>query len=306
MKLLITGSSGMLGYALRDAFSKDASCNIVGMDLTPTKCGKKPSSFVKCDVTNYDKLTAAVKKIKPDTIIHAAAFTDVDGCELDPDKAETANGLGTRHIAEIARECNATLVYISTDFVFDGRKRVPYAEDDTPNPINVYGRSKLDGERFIKEIMKEKSYFIIRTSWIFGPGGKNFVDTIIKNAQNAKNLKVVSDQFGSPTYTLDLASAVKRLLEIAAQRRISRGVYHITNNDDCSWYKLAQKTLEYYRIYDVELIPIVSDELDRPAERPRMSVLDNNRYIKLSGKPLRNWNRALEDYILLKRRGKDV
>lgn len=304
MNILITGSNGMLGIALCEVLSKKDYYTITGLDLAEKSSIKaRVDSFVNCDITDYPKLNKMLKDIKPDMVIHTAAFTDVDGCELDPGKAESINGLGSRYVAEAACQSNAGLIYISTDFVFDGQKRSPYNEEDTPNPLNVYGRSKLDGEKFVMDIMK-KNFFIIRSSWMFGRGGRNFVDTILKKAEGEKEIKVVSDQFGSPTYALDQAKSIMKILELYQRRKDIHGIYHVTNSDDCSWYRLAQKTLELANMREVTLIPIMSGELNRPAERPAMSILDNTRYTNLSGEPLRPWDKALEEYIL--RRREDV
>jgi len=300
MNILVTGSSGMLGIALCDVLSK-AKHRVIGLDLVEQPNPPKNHTFVNCDITDYSKLAKIGKDIKPDIIIHAAAFTDVDDCELNPEKAMNINGVGTRYIAKVAKESNAGLIYISTDFVFDGQKRMPYEEDDIPQPVNVYGKSKLDGEKFIREIIKNNNFFIIRTSWMFGIGGKNFVDTILKKSKTQKDMKVVSDQFGSPTYALDLANAIKKIVMEYGRREDIRGIYHITNKDNCSWYKLAQKTLGIARVYDVNLIPILSVELDRPAKRPTMSILNNDRYVRIFGSPLRLWEKALEDYIVLRK-----
>lgn len=301
MNILITGSSGMLGTALcRALLSGDNK--LAGLDLTKPLPGMPaPDHFVKCDITDYKTLARAVKDTAPEFIIHTAAFTDVDGCEREPDKAETVNGLGTRYVAEAASEVNAVMIYISTDFVFDGRKKSPYVEEDAPNPINVYGKSKLDGEKFVEDLIK-REFFIVRTSWMFGSGGKNFVDTILKKADEKKPIRMISDQFGSPTYAADLADAIKRILYLYKKKKEISGIYHITNSDNCSWYRLAQKTLELANIYDIDLVPIVSEELDRSAERPVMSILDNHRYSRLCGRPLRNWERALAEYIRLRKR----
>lgn len=292
----------MLGIALCKTLS-GGEHRVAGLDIKERSSDAAgPDSFVKCDITDYPKLAEALKKIKPNIIIHTAAFTDVDGCESDSEKAETVNGLGTRYIAEAALGCGAGLMYISTDFVFDGQKKSAYKEDDAPNPINVYGKTKLEGEKFVMDIMKDKDFFIIRSSWIFGIDGRNFVDIILKKAQTESRIKIVSDQFGSPTYTADLADAIVKLLKLYKTRSDICGIYHITNSDSCSWYKLAEKALELANIYGVELVPIMSEELDREAQRPAMSVLDNGRYIKLFNGPLRRWEKALEEYIFLRKR----
>lgn len=299
MNILITGSGGMLGIALCDVLQK-GSYNITGLDLTEqSNAYKRQASFINCDITDYPKIINIIEGARPDIIIHTAAFTDVDACESELDKAQAVNALGTRYVAEAASQSNATLIYISTDFVFDGEKNSPYREDDIPNPINVYGRTKLDGERFVIDI-KKRDFFIVRSSWMFGIGGKNFVDTILKKGRIEKEIRVVSDQFGSPTYTQDLAKAIMNILNLYKTKKDIYGIYHITNSDDCSWYRFAQKTLELGNIYGIDLIPITSEELDRPAERPVMSILDNTRFIRLVGEPLRNWDKALEEYMLNK------
>lgn len=298
MKIMVTGSSGMLGIALCDILPK-GDYKVIGVDqVKQSPALPRPHTFVKCDITDFSTLIKAVKGARPDFIIHAAAFTDVDGCESEPDKAESVNALGTRYVAEAAREVDAELLFISTDFVFDGQKREPYTESDMPNPLNVYGRSKLDGEKFVADIMKDKRYYIIRSSWLFGKGGRNFVDTILKKAETEKDIRIISDQFGSPTYTFDLAGAIKNMLDYCRKKKIINGIYHITNSDNCSWYKLAQKTLKLANIYGIELIPIISTELNQAAQRPTMSILDNNRYRELFGRPLRAWYKALEEHIL--------
>lgn len=294
MKILVTGSSGMLGIALCKELAR-SGYKTAGIDMVEPLPDRGPQTFVKVSVIDCKGLASAVEKIKPDVIIHAAAYTDVDGCESDPDKAETINALGTRYVAEAAAGVKAALIYVSTDFVFDGRVGAPHKEDDATSPINVYGKSKLHGEQFITA-MKGNS-FIIRTSWLFGKGGRNFVDTILEKAGMQKSLKIVTDQFGSPTYADDLALGIIKILEIYKKKRDICGTYHITNSDDCSWYRFAESILRLANIYGVELVPITSEELARPAERPRMSILDNSRYIKLTGEALRPWRKALEEYI---------
>ncbi len=305
MKVLITGSNGMLGVALCEVLGRDSSIKVTGLDLTRRPKGiVAPASYVSSDITDFKKLSVAITGVKPDVIIHTAAFTDVDGCEKDADKAETVNALGARNVAQAALDVGGALVHISTDFVFDGRRMRPYTEQDVPNPLSVYGRSKLDAEKFVSELFKDKEHFIVRTGWLYGPGGKNFVDTVLSKANESKELKIVTDQFGSPTYTIDLAEAISGMLRAFGGDKNIFGIYHVTNSDDCSWYKFAQKSLRLASKYNCELIPIITQELDRPAERPKMSILDNSRYREFAGRPLRHWERALEDYII--RRGTNV
>lgn len=305
MKILITGSGGMLGRAIQRELARANIHELWGIDLKREADEiLRRDAFIRCDITDYKKIDKAIKSVRPDMVIHTAAYTDVDGCETDPDKAESANALGTKYVAQAALDCGASILYISTDFVFDGEKKIPYTENDRPNPINIYGRSKLNGEKFVADIMEKKGYFIVRTSWMFGSGSRNFVDTILRKAEAGERLKVVTDQFGSPTYADDLAGAIAKMLAAYGLRDDIYGIYHVTNSDDCSWFRLAQRALEHSGMYDVQLIPITSDELDRPAQRPSMSILDNSRYINLFGEKLRRWDDALAEYIRIRRKGR--
>ena len=218
-RILITGSSGMLGADLCQELEKDYE--VYGADLvhrTSYTCPPKPERrrrivhrFIKGDITNRKSVANIVYRIKPDIVIHAAAWTDVDGCELNKKKAYKINSEGTKNVALACRTANAPLIYISTDFVFDGKKNRPYAEADRPNPISVYGGSKYKGEIYIKRILRR--YYILRTSWLYGRNGRNFVDIIIDKAKKERALKVVNDQIGSPTYTKDLAKAIHAFLD---------------------------------------------------------------------------------------------
>jgi dTDP-4-dehydrorhamnose reductase len=215
------------------------------------------------------------------------------------------------------RACSAigaTLIYISTDFVFDGRKKSPYKETDKTHALSVYGDSKLKGERFIEKVLK-KNYFVLRTSWLYGKYGKNFADTIIAKAKREKSLKVVTDQVGSPTWTRDLARAIHKLLGIIrsqksevrsqksiicrtqhATRNTRYGIYHITNSGRVSWHEYAEEILKLAKI-KATVIPITSAELGRPARRPAMSVMDNSKFIKLTGYEMPSWKQALKNYL---------
>lgn len=249
------------------------------------------------DITSIGNTVDLLNRISPDIVIHAAAYTDVDGCELNPDKAYLVNGEGTKNVAEACKGVNAFLIYISTDFVFDGTKKTPYTEEDKPNPINIYGKSKLMGEDFVKEILD--NYLIIRTSWLFGKGGKNFVDTIIAKAKTEKKLKVVDDQMGSPTYIVDLADTIVDLQLTTYGSPPGGGPYlqlktlNITNSGSCSWYEFAKETLKVKGMGEVILEPATSEEIIRPARRPKMSALDNSGFVKVYGRELPSWQDAL-------------
>ena len=307
MRILITGACGMLGRDLVEALSKEYE--VVGLDIKSPKSNvQSPKSvkFVEADITNKEEIIKAICDVKPDIVIHAAAYTNVDGCEKNPDLAYRVNGTGTQNVVLACKECKAIIAYISTDFVFDGEKKEPYLESDKPNPLSVYGKSKLEGERHISSLLDR--YFIIRTSWLFGKHGKNFVNTILKLAKEKKELKVVNDQVGSPTYTKDLAYAIKKLLtdyrsftplegKASLMGPITNyGIYHISNSGSCSWYEFAQEILRVMG-YELRVKGISSEGLNRPARRPRFSVLDNSRYIKIIGEPLKSWQEALREYL---------
>ncbi len=300
MRILITGACGMLGRDLVEALSKEHE--LFGIDV------KDPGSriwdlgsmeYIKSDITSKEEIIKNICEAKPEIVIHAAAYTDVDGCEENEDLVYRINGTGTQNVALACKECKAVMAYISTDFVFDGEKKEPYLESDEPNPLSVYGKSKLEGEKHISLLLDR--YFIIRTSGLFGKHGKNFVNTILKLAKEKKELKVVNDQISSPTYTKDLAHAIGKLLHHTSHithHTDTFGIYHISNSGSCSWCDFAQEIIHTLHIaHPPSLKPISSGELNRPAKRPKFSVLDNNRYIKTVGEPLRPWQEALKEYL---------
>ncbi len=294
-KIAITGSSGMLGTDLCQELRREYEVAGIDIDHGPRTTDH---SFYACDITDQKDVREVISKIRPDVLVHAAAWTDVDGCELDKDKAYAVNSGGTENVASACRESGTTLIYISTDFVFDGQKDRPYKENDPTNPLSVYGDSKLKGEAAVRKALKE--YFILRTSWLYGKNGKNFVDTIIAKAKEGNTLKVVDDQAGSPTYTKDLAGAIhallKRLSVAYGVRRTAYGVYHVSNSGCVSWRDYAKEILRIAGI-KTEVLPISSAELTRPAKRPAMSVLDNARFRKYTGYKMRGWKEALKEYL---------
>jgi dTDP-4-dehydrorhamnose reductase len=259
IKTLIIGASGMLGSDLCKVFPD--AINLTHKEL---------------DITNCGQVMESILKIKPDLVINAAAYTDVEGCEDKQELALQVNGYGPGYIAEACNKMDATLVHFSTDYVFDGSK-TKYVESDTPNPINVYGRSKLLGEQEIAE--KLDDYRIIRISWLFGIHGKNFVETMLKLSGEMAEVKVVNDQFGKPTYAVDLAHKISEIVELEA------GIYHLTNEGVCSWYEFASTFIN-------NAVPCTSEEFPRKARRPKYSVLINTK----TG-PMRHWKEALNDYL---------
>lgn len=268
----------MLGSDLCRALS--ANHNVTAVDL---------EDF---DISVYNDAASSVTGSKADMVIHCAAYTDVDGCELNPEKAFLVNSLGTQNLVLACREKNIPLTYISTDYVFDGNSKTPYLESDRTNPLSIYGKSKLAGEEAVKNHLDK--FFIIRTSWLYGIKGRNFVTTILNLAGKQKELRIVNDQTGSPTFTKDLAEGIKELVESPYY-----GIYHVTNQGTCSWFEFSKIILEYSGLKDVIVNPISTKELNRPAPRPNFSVLDNNFYRLRGFKMLRNFKESLAEYLRL-------
>jgi dTDP-4-dehydrorhamnose reductase len=258
-KVLLLGAQGMLGHALQEVFP-----------------GAMFFGHADLDITNKNSVYDRINHERPDVVINSAAYTDVDGCEDNRDHAFAVNGYGPGYLAAACGKTGSVLVHFSTDYIFDGTKEA-YREDDAPNPINAYGESKLLGEVSIRENMDD--YRIIRTSWLFGPYGRNFVDTILALSHRMEVVRVVNDQIGKPTYTLDLARATHGI--------ISRppGVYHLTNNGQCSWYEFA-------RAFIPNAVPCTTEEFPRRAKRPAYSVLLNTKT-----PPLRHWRAAVLEYL---------
>jgi dTDP-4-dehydrorhamnose reductase len=262
MRVLITGAGGQLGRELVAAFDDH---DVVATD------------HATLDVTDRDSVLAAVTGTQPDAVVHAAAWTAVDACESDPDRAWRVNALGTRHVAEGAHRIGAAVCYISTDYVFDGTKPDPYVEWDAPNPRSMYGRSKLGGETELGP-----DALIVRTAWVCGLHGPNMVKTVLRLAGEHEKLRFVDDQRGHPTFADDLAAMVGHLV---TQRRTGR--YHVTNQGAVSWYEFACSVMEAAGHDPSRVQPIATADLDppRPAPRPANSVLDNLA-LRLAGIPL--------------------
>jgi dTDP-4-dehydrorhamnose reductase len=241
------------------------------------------------DITDINKTIETVKKKNPDVVIHAAAFTDVDGSESQADLAYKVNSLGTRNVAVACKETDSALVYICTDYVFDGTKGSPYYEYDQTNPLSVYGKTKLQGEAYIRDLLNK--FYIVRTSWLYGYHGPNFVTTMLKLAQTHDQISVVGDQIGSPTYTVDLSKAIAKLIEKPVY-----GIYHITNSQHCTWYEYAQLIFDIAG-KKVNLKPVTTEEFGSAAKRPKYSVLENYNW-KMEGFPkIRSFKEALKEYM---------
>jgi dTDP-4-dehydrorhamnose reductase len=277
--LLVIGAKGMLGRDLMGVLQASLpNDEIIGWDIEEIDIQKEEDTVFK------------IEKLRPDIVVHIAAYTDVDGCELDEEKAFAVNAEGTRHVALAASRCRAKMVYLSTDYVFNGNKREPYLESDSPHPLNVYGRSKLKGEQYVQELVKDT--LIIRSQWLYGRYGKNFVTLILQQAGEKRVLSIVNDQIGSPTYTVDLAKAISVLIQFDAQ-----GIFHVANSDLCTWYTFGQAILKLSGMGKVRVIPISSKEFGRPAVRPSYSVLNCQKLKKETGLALRPWSEALKDYL---------
>lgn len=237
-------------------------------------------------------VAAALDDAHPEAVIHCAAWTDVDGCEADPERADRINGAATALLARQCAQRGICMVYVSTDFVFDGTSRVPYRPDDPTCPVSAYGRSKRLGEVGVIEAGGPR-WYVVRTSWVFGPGGKNFPRAILARARSGQPLSVVDDQRGSPTMTRDLAEA---LLDLAASRAKS-GVYHASNEGSCTWHQFAVELLDRAGFSSTPVATISGAELGRPAQRPAYSVLDCTRLTELRGRPLPSYLDAVDRYL---------
>jgi dTDP-4-dehydrorhamnose reductase len=266
---------------------------MLGQDLAAHLAARHevlPLGRSDADITDSRAVARAIASRSPDVVIHAAAFTAVDDCEQKPELALQVNGGGTRNVALACGAIGARMLYISTDYVFDGQKDSPYVETDEPNPINVYGKSKLQGENHVRVLQDS---WIVRVSWLFGPLGKNFVRTILGRAREGQNLRVVDDQVGAPTYTVDASERVGQILERGAP-----GLYHVTNQGHCSWLEFAAEILAQAGLEGAPLSPISSLALGRPAARPKNSRLADTRLAASGMGPLPPWQDALRRYLL--------
>ena len=273
MKILVTGANGQLG--------REVVRQGVGHELVLT-------DYDTLDITDSKAVASFMREIKPEAVVHCAAYTNVDGAEADFDGAFRVNVIGAQNVAAGCLETGAKMVYVSTDYVFNGQSEKPYREFDVTNPQSVYGVTKLQGEQLVKEILGR--HYILRTAWLYGDGN-NFVRTMLRLAENNDTLRVVHDQIGTPTSTVELAKAVFKLLASDAY-----GTYHGTCQGQCSWYEFA---CEIFRqaSKEVKVIPVTTDEFPRPAKRPAHSVLDNYMLRMTVGDPMSTWQEALQEYL---------
>ncbi|MAF80664.1 dTDP-4-dehydrorhamnose reductase [bacterium] len=269
MNYLIIGAKGMLGTALQEVFSAATAWDLDDIDITQAEATAEK-----------------IAELKPDVVINAAAYTDVDGAQEEQQQAFLVNEVGVRNVALAAKAIDATVVQYSTDYIFPGDKEAGYREDDRTGPaVNVYGESKLAGEHELDK--SEVEYYILRTAWLYGPNGKNFVETMLRLADERDELNIIDDQHGSPTYTRDLAAATKEVIE----GDYTPGTYHLVNDGQTTWYGFASKIFELAG-KKMKVKPITTAEYPLPARRPQWSILQNTK-----GPKLRAWEEALADYI---------
>jgi len=275
MRILVTGASGQLGREI----TKQGQDH----ELILTNSGT-------LNITDGQAVASFFREVKPQAVVHCAAYTNVDGAESDVDGAFRVNVIGTQNIATGCLETGARMVYVSTDYVFNGNDTILYRESDPVNPETVYGRTKYQGEEIVRQILGR--HYILRTAWLYGDGN-NFVRTMLKLANGHTSLKVVNDQIGTPTSTVDLAKTIFQLLNTDAY-----GTYHATCQGQCSWYDFAQEIFKQTG-KNINVIPVTTTEFPRPAKRPACSVLDNYMLRMTIGDPMRNWREALEEYLAM-------
>ncbi|MEH7179432.1 dTDP-4-dehydrorhamnose reductase [Neobacillus vireti] len=276
MKVVVTGAAGQLGQD-------------VLLELERKNHQAFGADRLQLDITKEEDVLAYISEVKPDVILHCAAYTNVDAAEENEDAAYQVNAAGTEYLAKAAKQVGAKLLYVSTDYVFDGTASKPYEVDEPTKPLGAYGRTKLAGEQLLQKHLDE--FFIVRTAWVFGVYGNNFVKTMIRLGKERGEVGVVHDQVGSPTYTADLAQFMVELMETDKY-----GIYHATNSGICSWYEFA---VEIFKQADLKVTvnPLTSDQFPRPAARPKYSVLSKKMIEKQGLRPLRDWKEALAAYL---------
>lgn len=283
MRVVVIGADGQLGTDLYRILHEFKTTPLTHQDI---------------EITDMNSVEGILEQYKPDVIINTAAFVRVDDCETEVDKAFSVNALGVRNVAVVAEKLGARLFHISTDYVFGGEaepRNVPYTEFDTPIPLNVYGKSKLAGERLVRHLCSR--HFIIRSSALFGVAGSsgkdgNFVETMLRLSKERDKLMVVTDQVFSPTYTKDLAQKIAQLITTEYY-----GIFHVTNKGSCSWYDFAREILKLAGL-KTPVIPVTSAQYPQKARRPGYSVLDNYHLRLLGMDDMRNWQEALEEYMI--------
>ena len=283
-EILIIGADSMLGKALMKEVSKSFSVRGTTID--------------ELDITDEEKVRKTCSTIRPKIIVLLAAYTDVDGCEENADLTFRVNIEGVKNVALVANKIKAVLIFMSSDYIFDGETDSAYKEDDQPNPISAYGQSKLDGEKIIQS--KLEKFVIVRSSWLFGEGKKGFIQVMLEAIRHKKPLRVVSDKIGSPTYAVDLATAISKIISLIIRQEYDfkkNNIVHITNQGACSWFDMAKYMIDYLKADGIVLSKISLSQYPFKAKRPRYSPLDNGRYKKITGAYLRPWQEALGEFV---------
>jgi dTDP-4-dehydrorhamnose reductase len=283
MKIMITGAGGMLGKAL-------SSC----LEARDHQVLAYPRETL--DVTNYQQVAETISAEKPEIVVHAAAYTKVDQAESEANLAYMINGYGSENLAVACNTIDIPMLYVSTDYVFNGDSDRPYQPWDQTGPLSIYGKSKLAGEHAVRNHLNK--FFIVRTSWLYGPHGRNFVDTIYQMALDKKVLRVVSDQFGSPTCTLTLSETIADLINTKRW-----GVYHATDDGVTNWFEFAKEIVDGMK---VPVQPIATKDMPRPATRPKYSVLDKTTLIHTIERELVPWKESLKTYLSMKKEKQTV
>ena len=289
MRVLVTGINGQLGY--------DVVKELQNRNHTPIGVDREDM-----DLTSPEQIKECIQNVKPEVIIHCAAYTAVDAAEDNEELCRRVNALAVKDIAECAKELDIPMIYISTDYVFNGKKGIEtedkmsnkdnykeYLENDNTNPVNLYGKTKLEGELYVRELLEK--HYIVRISWVFGENGNNFIDTMIRLSKDRSELNVIDDQIGSPTYTKDLAPLLVDMIETDKY-----GTYHATNDGFCSWYEFAREIFNIANI-DITVNPIPTSQYPTRAARPINSKMSKQKLIDNGFSTLRSWKDALKDYI---------
>lgn len=283
-RIMITGAAGQLGLALNRLLKDQPDYELSRTDTFNSEDGL----IQALDITDEEAVNSYINTHKPDIIINCAAMTAVDLCESEQEKAYKINAQGPKYLAQAAEKHNTKLIHISTDYVFDGQGKRPYVEEDEPNPISVYGKTKQAGDEFVQSFCSR--FFILRTAWVYGEG-KNFVKTMLRLAESNNKLRVVSDQYGTPTSALELARAIVFLMKTDAY-----GIYHATCEGSTNWYEFARTIFEMSN-KAVEVEPITTEEYPTPAKRPMYSILDNKALREKHGYYMKDWKEAFKEYM---------
>jgi dTDP-4-dehydrorhamnose reductase len=276
MRVLVTGADGQLGYDMVKRLNEN-SIECLGTSLN------------ELDITNEAQTNKVITNYNPDVVIHCAAYTAVDKAENERELCYNVNVLGTKYVASACKDIDAKMVYISTDYVFDGKGNQPFEVTDQPNPINYYGKTKYKGELEVQKLLNK--YFIIRISWVFGKNGNNFVKTMLRLAKERNEISVVADQIGSPTYTYDLTRLIVDMIQTEKY-----GIYHATNEGYCSWYEFASEIFRQAGL-EVKVKPIKTEDYITKAKRPKNSRLSKRKLVQQGFSTLNEWERALCEFI---------